>query len=226
MRRLNFAPITVIAGAILLTAPAFAQGAPASAPAAAPQPPKLTPLPPIRGVVASFEGGKLVVKTDSGDQSFTLDPKVRVVLVHRIDISEIKPGSFVATANVDQPDGSGVSTELRVFEGSLKGLGEGHGPMTDRAPGTMMTNGTVTSQVVSSPKGQSMDVGYTNKDGTKGVRRITVPTGMVITAWDPGSQDAIKAGLGIQVRAGKTDDGTVVVRFVLLSNTATPPPLI
>jgi hypothetical protein len=223
MRRLILASLAATASTILLTGVVLAQSAPASAPAA----PAMKPNPPFRGMVDSFSGDLLVAKDQHGAKNgFTLNQKTRIVLVHRIQVSEIKAGSFVATANVDQPDGSGRSTELRVFEGSLVGLGEGHGPMTDRAPGTQMTNGTVTSQVASTPRGREMDVGYTNKDGTKGVRHITVPRGMIITAWDPGSRDDIKPGRGVQVRTAVTPQGETRVTSVLISNSKLIPPLI
>ncbi len=229
MRRLILASLAATASTILLTGAVLAQASsPASAPAAAPAAPKLTPQPPVRGTVTSFSGDTLVVAAidNGGSKTFTLNDKTRIILVHRIDVADIKKGSFVATANVDQPDGSGVSTELRVFEGTLVGLGEGHGPMTGRAPGTQMTNGTVSSEVVSTPRGREMDVGYKNKDGTQGVRHITVPKDMIITAWDPGQRTDIQAGRGVQVRTATLPDGTVVTTGVLISNSALIPPLI
>lgn len=226
MRPIILASLAASASMFLLTGAVLAQSAPA--PASAPAAPQLKGLPPVRGTVASFSGDTLVVAVmdNGGSKTFTLNPKTRIILVHRIDVADIKKGSFVATANVDQPDGTGVSTELRVFEGTLVGLGEGHGPMTGRAPGTQMTNGTVTSEVVSTPRGREMDVGYTNKDGTHGVRHISVPPGMIITAWDPGQLSDIKAGNGVQVRAAQAPDGTIVTTGVLISNSTLIPPLI
>jgi hypothetical protein len=227
MRRLILASLALTASTILLSGGAFAQSAPSSAPASAPAP-KPTPLPVVRGHVASFSGDalKVDVMDNGGSKSFTLNDKTRIILVHRITLDEIKPGSFVATANVDQPDGSGVSTELRVFEGPLVGLGEGHYPMSGRPAGTQMTNGTVTSQVVSTPRGREMDVSYTNQDGKKGVRHITVPADMVITAWDPGSRTDIQPGRGVQVRSAQLPDGSVITTGVLISNSTLIPPLI
>ncbi len=42
-------------------------------------------------------------------------PGHTVNIMTPIDVSQIQPGSYVATANKTQPDGSGVSTELRVY---------------------------------------------------------------------------------------------------------------
>jgi hypothetical protein len=213
MRRLLIASISALAVATL-AAPVLAQPvSPPVAPAPAPAP-AMTPL-VLKGVVTAVDASSLTLKDDKGAAvTVPLTDKVRMIRVRKIELDAIQPGSFVATANVNQPDGSGVSTELRVFGPSLKGLGEGSGPMQD---GQNMTNGTV-KVVVGTPKGREMDVGYTDKKTGPGVRHITVPPGMVIYAWDLAEPGALKPGAMVEVRGGQTADGTMVIRGILIGD--------
>lgn len=220
MQRVLAASVAAALGALTLAAPAWSQPA-APAPAAAPA---LKPIPPVRGQVLAFDGRSLTVKDDAGaSRTFTVADGARIVRLKKIDPSAIQPGSFVATANVTQADGSGVSTEFRVFAPELKGLGEGHGPMNGEPAGTMMTNGTVSTQVTSTPRGREMDVSY-NGGGGHGVRHIVIPQTMTIREMSLADAAQIKPGVFVEVRAGATADGGLVARAVLLGENGQPPP--
>jgi hypothetical protein len=103
--------------------------------------------------------------------------------------------------------------------------------MTGEAPGTMMTNGTVSTKVVSTPRGNEMDVSYTNKCQAgqtehcgPGVRHIAVPADMKIFLWDKGDRSLVKAGAGVKVFAGQLPDGTIAARLVQVGPDGKTPP--
>lgn len=222
MRRILLASIATALGALALTAPAWSQSPQPAAPSQTA--PALKPIPPVRGQVVAFDGKSLTVKDDAGvSKTFTVAEGARIVRLRKIDPSAIQPGSFVATANVTQPDGSGVSTEFRVFAPELKGLGEGHGQMAGEPAGAMMTNGTVSTQVTSTPRGREMDVSY-NGAGGHGVRHIVIPETMTIREMSLGDLSQIKPGIAVEVRAGETADGSLVARAILLGENGRPPP--
>jgi hypothetical protein len=218
---------TLALAAAALAPAALAQPTTPAAPAAAPAPPAMKPV-VFNGVITGLDGMKLTVKDASGaSRTFDLNEKTRLIRVSPISLSDIKPGSFVATANNAE---TGVSSELRVFGPSLNHLGEGSYPMQD---GQNMTNGSV-KVVVSSPKGRELDVGYdpkctTNVDDAKckaGVRHITVPANMVIHAWDAVALAELKAGAAVSVRGGEpAAGGPAVVRAVFIGVNGQPPAL-
>ena len=108
------------------------------------------PAQPIRGDIVQREGSVLSVKTANGEQlAFELPASVRVSVRARSTLDSIKAGDFVATTAAPGPDGTLVSSELRIYPESMRGLGEGHHPMATR-PGSTMTNATVAS-VASAP---------------------------------------------------------------------------
>jgi hypothetical protein len=219
-RFLSISFCTLALGTTALAGTVLAQPAAPAAPAApAPQP--FT----VNGTVVSMDGMALTVKDASGKAvTVTLTPQTRLILVTKITADQIKPGSFVATANNAD---TGVSSELRVFGPALNGLGEGSYPMQD---GQNMTNGTVKT-VVTSVKGLQMNVGYDPKCTTNvddphckaGVRPITLPKDMVIHQWDKAETTALTPGRGVSVRGGVVGDAAPVIRAVLISSDSSVP---
>jgi len=176
------------------------------------------PAPPTRGVVATFSGERLVVKDAHGVmKGFTVAPDARFLRLRLIDPSAIKPGSFVATANVSQPDGSGRSTEFRVFAPALRGLGEGHGPMAGEAPGTMMTNGTVSAEVVATPRGREMDITYGDPKG-QGVRHVAIPEKVPIREMSVADRSEVKPGVAVEIRAEQAAGGPLTATAILIGD--------
>ena len=215
MKRILF---SAIAGAGLILMSDMAAAQPAAAPMAA-----LKPLPPSRGLIVALDSKTLTLKgPDGAKQSFAISDDTRILRLKKINPGAIKAGSFVATANVSQPDGSGVSTEFRVFAPALRGLGEGHGPMAGEAPGTMMTNGTVSAEVVSTPRGREMDVTYGGKGG-QGVRHIVIPPNVTIREMSLAARADLTAGAAVEIRAGQAANGALVARAVLIGENGQPP---
>src|SRR5499427_3259495 len=103
----------------------------------------------VRGAIEKVDGNTVVVKSaDGGDVTLTLTPNAQIVGVVKATLAEIKPGSFVGSAAMPQPDGSQKAMEVHIFAESQRGTGEGHRPW-DGAPNSTMTNGTVGATVTS-----------------------------------------------------------------------------
>src|SRR5579871_3109464 len=92
--------------------------------------------PPVAGVIQSFDGKTLSIKTAEGNViAATLAPDARIIMNVKKTVADIKPGDFVASGGTRGPDGKIHANEIRIF--TAPG-GEGQFPMSQ--PGQVMTN--------------------------------------------------------------------------------------
>lgn len=118
----------------------------------------------VRGTIDRIDGPIYVVKAVNGDElKVILGDNASVVGVVKASPSDLKPGSFVGVAGMQQPDGSHEAIEVHIFPESQRGSGEGHYPW-DLRPQSTMTNANV-EQIVTGVNGQTMTVRY--KDGER-----------------------------------------------------------
>jgi len=145
----------------------------------------------LEGTVTAVSDKVLTLSTADGT-SATVDllPNRTVTVSEPITVDQIQPGSYVATANKTQPDGTGVSVEIRVFPPSTPRFDVNRA--MDQS-GTMMTNGVVAT-AVSTDGGRRLTV-----DFGQGTRQITVPPGISITLNTPGSNDLVKPGIKLEI---------------------------
>lgn len=189
---------------------ALSGGALSAEPAAKP----VDPMKPVDGVVSSFSGGQAIVATRDGKSvRVNVTAKTRVIGSQPVDLSAIKPGAHVGTANRDQADGSGVSSEVHLFAEPPPGGG------TNRpwSGGAMMTMGAV-AQVSPSGDGRRMEVDYGAGRKTIVVSRAT-PVVLLSQTKDTA---LIKPGATVKF-AGKAEaDGSVTAVFVTVDVPAAP----
>lgn len=157
----------------------------------------------VHGTVEKLDGNVLTVKEGNGkDVHVTLTANVQVIGVEKASLAEIKPGSYVGSAAMPQPDGSQKAMEVHIFMESQRGTGEGHRPF--RVPNSTMTNGTV-GDTVTSVNGEALTVKY--KGGEK---KIVVPPGTPIVRYATGDKSELEPGAAITIiRAEKKPDGTL-----------------
>jgi hypothetical protein len=157
----------------------------------------------IRGTIEKVDGNTVLVKTaDGAEQTLTLTATAAIVGVVKASLAEIKPGSFVGSAAMPQPDGSQKALEVHIFAESQRGTGEGHRPFT--VPNSTMTNGTVGDMVSATGEG-TLTVKY--KEGEK---KIIVPPGVPIVRYEVGDRSEIKRGAHIvALNAVKKPDGSI-----------------
>jgi hypothetical protein len=172
----------------------------------------------LRGDIVSVDAQSLHMVTRGGKAvTLTLPADVQVAALAPISIDAIKPGSFIGSAALPQPDGTLRAQEVHVFPEAMRGTGEGHRPF-DLGPGSTMTNGTVGDVVVS--QGRTLKVAY--KGGEK---TIIVPPETPIVTYEPGSRSLLTAGAHVIVFANEAPDGALTATRVSVGKDGLVPPM-
>jgi hypothetical protein len=175
----------------------------------------------VRGTIDRIEGPVYVVKTrDGAEVKLTVtDNNPLFVAIVKSSMADIKPGMFVGSTGVTQPDGSQKAIEVHIFPESMRGTGEGHYDW-DLRPNTKMTNANV-EQTVAGTDGPILSVKY--KDGEKKV--LVTPETAVVT-FVAGSKDDLKPGIKVFVGAAKKQpDGTVQTSRITYGKDGLTPPM-
>ena len=222
--------IPAICATILFAAPALAQNAGVGGPA----------NPPAAGVVQSFDGKTLSIKTTDGAVvAASLAPDARITLSVKKTVADIKPGDFIASGGTRGPDGKIHANEIRIVAPG----GEGQYPMT--APGQVMTNATVKQVMTDATVKQVSGAGGTpvikltfHGAGAPGAANCTghaadapggpgkgcigetqfdVPANVAVVAIMPADASILKAGAKASVSLTKMPDGSdAAVRITVI----------
>ena len=168
--------------------------------ATAQQPPTLR----ISGMVASFDGHVLAIKSPKlGDVKVSLADNTAVFGVSKASLADLKPGAYIGVGAMPQPDGSQRAIQVTVFAEVQRGAGEGFRPW-DARPHSTMTNGAV-DQTVQSVDGPVLTVKYKG-----GEQKIVVPPDAKILAYSVSDTSELKPGAHVAVlRAVKKPDGSL-----------------
>src|SRR5271167_1713899 len=157
----------------------------------------------VAGTIDKVEGKTLYIKSASGPVTLTLADNAVIVARVKASAADIKPGDYVASGGVPQPDGTQKAVELRIFPESMRGNGEGHRPGWPGAPNGTMTNGGV-GQTVTSVDGPVLTVKL--KDGDK---KIIVGPGVPVSRLEVANKSELKPGVAVAAAAAtKKPDGT------------------
>jgi hypothetical protein len=168
----------------------------------------------VSGTVKSVAADNVVLTTPKGEVTIALTPQTRVMAQQKASSSDIKPGSYVATANQDGKEpNTGTSTELRVSEGGGRGVNR---PMNDS--GLTMTNGNVKS-VTRTAAGQVMDVEY---EAGK-TRRVTLPDSIAVQRMVTLDMTALKPGVSVNAMTSKGADGKDVANMIQIDSAGAQP---
>ena len=180
-----------------------------------------SPTQRIRGDVVALDGVHLQVRSRAGETlAVTLADNYAVNAVTKVDLTAIKPGTFVGVASMPQADGTLTALEVLVFPEAMRGTGEGHYPW-DLKPGSMMTNATVTTAgVVAQSGGHRMTLQY--KDGEK---TIVVPADAPIVTFEPGERAMLVPGAHVLLTAAKQPDGSLTAARVVVGKNGLVPPM-
>src|SRR5262249_62345527 len=80
----------------------------------------------LRGAIEKLDGHAVLAKSTNGEElRLKLVDKALVVAVVKASIAEIKPGLFIGSGAMPQPDGSQSALEVHIFAESMRGAGEG-----------------------------------------------------------------------------------------------------
>jgi Domain of unknown function (DUF5666) len=195
--------LAVALGIVLTGAPASAQNA--------------TPL-RIRGTIDALSGSTLAVTSHSGEKfSVALAADATVTVIAPSKLSDIKPGAYIGTAAMPQPDGSIVALEVQVFPESMRGVGEGQRPY-DLQPESTMTNATVGDVVGTT--GRTLTLKWQGKE-----TKLTVPPDVPIITYEPGTRAMLTPGAHVIVNGTKGADGALVATRIAVGKDGLTPPM-
>jgi hypothetical protein len=174
----------------------------------------------IRGTIESIDGPVYVVKNRDGTElKLTMTDNPLYVAIVKSTMADIKPGMFVGSTGMTQPDGSQKAIEVHIFPESMRGTGEGHYDW-DLKPNTKMTNANV-EQTVAGVDGPLLSVKY--KDGEK---KLQVTPETVVVTYVIGDKSDLKPGTKIFVAAGKKQpDGSVQAPRITYGKDGLTPPM-
>lgn len=174
----------------------------------------------IRGTIEKVEGAVVAIRSRSGEiVAVQLAPDAKVTAARKTTMAEVKPGSYIGTATMRQPDGSRRAMEVTVFPPAMAGAGEGSYDW-DLSPGSTMTNATVADLVATD--GHTMTLRY--KGGPD--QTVTVPADAPVVLLVPDSSMALlKPGASVFVVPTKANDGTLVAARITVGEDGTVPPM-
>jgi len=174
----------------------------------------------IRGTIERVEGPVYVVKNrDGAELKLTVTDNPLFVAIVKSTMADIKPGMFVGSTGMTQPDGSQKAIEVHIFPESMRGTGEGHYDW-DLKPNTKMTNANV-EQTVAGVDGPVLSVKY--KDGEK--KLLVTPETAVVT-YVTGAKDDLKPGTKVFVAAAKKQpDGSLQTPRITYGKDGLTPPM-
>lgn len=172
----------------------------------------------IRGTIEAVDGPVLTIAPrGGGTATVTLADDATVRTIAPADIRDIKPGSYIGSAAMPQPDGSLRALEVQVFPESMRGVGEGQRPF-DLQPGSTMTNAT--AGAVEGTDGRVVTLRY---QGTE--TRLVVPPDVPVITYEPGSRDQLTKGAHVIVSAVKGADGSLVSHAIQVGKDGLVPPM-
>ena len=172
----------------------------------------------IRGTIDAIDAGSISVTSLAGQMlKLSLASDTRIVAIVPFKLEDIKPGSFIGSAAMPQPDGTQRALEVHVFPESGRGRGEGHRPF-DLRPRSTMTNGTVGT--VSGTTTRSLTVMY--NDGQK---TIVVPADTPVVTFEPGTRAMLVPGAHVIVIGVEASDGQLSATRISVGKDGLVPPM-
>lgn len=172
----------------------------------------------LRGTIDAVNGNSMALTTRSGDKvTVAVSPDLVVTELAPVKLQDIKPGSFIGTAALPQPDGTERALEVHVFPESMRGRGEGHRPF-DLEPQSTMTNGTVGA--VTGSTDRTLMVNYQGGNTT-----IVVPPDTPVVTFGPGSRAMLVPGAHIILFSTRASDGEVTAKNISVGKDGMVPPM-
>lgn len=189
-------------------------------------------LPPMRVVVVAVTPSAVTVADANGNTAgvqgpIAFAPGLVVLDVVPGSLATVKPGSYIGTAAIKQPDGTYRAIELQIFPPALAGTGLGTHNWNLK-PKSTMTNGTVrgltsaggTVGTVTSHGDTTLQV----NDGT-GEKTISLPAGAPVVQFVPGQIADIKPGAHALMFVSRTPEGKLVASRVNVGLNGLVPPM-
>jgi hypothetical protein len=182
----------------------------------------------IRGTIVTVAADSLDLTARDGNKiEVKLSPDVKVTDIVATQLSAVKPGSYVGTAAVREPNGQYRAMELQVFPESMRGIGLGTRPW-NLTKASSMTNGTVGAMTQTNGSvgniGGGGDMTLTVNDGS-GTKTVLVPATVPVVTYEPGSIAELKPGAHVILFAQKDSEGNLTTSRVQVGKAGLTPPM-
>jgi hypothetical protein len=174
----------------------------------------------VRGTIERVDGPLYVIKSrDGAELKVALADNALVVAIVKASLADIKPGQFVGSTGMPQPDGSQKAIEVHIFPEAMRGTGDGHYPW-DLQTDSTMTNANV-EESVAGVDGQTLTLKY--KTGEK---KIMVTPQTAVVTYNPGDRSELKPGTKIFIGAAKKQpDGSLLAPRINYGKDGLTPPM-
>jgi len=172
----------------------------------------------VRGTITKVVGTYITVRMASGRKlliAVASDAPLSFVVPARFE--DIRKGSYIGTAAMDQPDGTLRALEVQLFTEDLRGLGQGHHPW-DLQPGSTMTNGTVAK--VTGEAGRTLTVAYYGGEQT-----VVVPPGVPVVTYAPATTADLVPGARIVASVEPSTAGVLRAKRIVIGAHGMMPPM-
>ncbi len=162
----------------------------------------------VAGTIERVEGNTIYGKAANGSAIILkLADKVAITAVSKATFADIKPGDYVGTGAMPQPDGSQKAVELRIFPRPQADGGHYYEGWYG-APNGTMTNGFVQPAMVGATSAGGGEPSIVVKY-PQGEKRIIIPANANVVRNSFGSKDDLKAGAAFRAQAAtKQPDGS------------------
>ncbi len=174
----------------------------------------------VRGTIVNVAGDAMQVKETNGNSvTVHLAQNAKIVAVTKASLADVKPGTFIGTAAMPQPDGRLQAMEIHIFPESMRGTGEGNRAW-DAGPGSSMTNGTV-GQEVNKMEGNTLTVKYRGGD-----KAVTVTPSTKVVALLPADRNDLKPNEKVFIPAPTpAGNGSFKANRVTIGKDGVAPPM-
>jgi hypothetical protein len=171
-----------------------------------------------RATVDAVTADSVSLTSRTGEKlNVALTDKTGFAAIVPIKLEDIKPGSFIGSAAMPQPDGTQKALEVHVFPEAMRGTGEGHRPF-DLQPASTMTNGTVGA--VTGSVGRTLTVSYQG-----GEKTIVVPPETPVVTYEPGTKVLLVPGAHVILMGTRAEDGKITATRISVGKDGLVPPM-
>jgi hypothetical protein len=178
----------------------------------------------LNGTIERVDGNTIYAKGRDGSEiTLKLADNAAVTAVLKATVADIKPGAYIGSGAMPQPDGSQKAVEVHIFARPQADNGH-HYAGWDGAPNGTMTNGFVEpTGTVGAALADAGDPSFLVKyhDGEK---RIVVPANAHIVRYADGNKDDLQVGAPFRAQtAAKQTDGTYTTSSISVGKDGTRP---
>jgi len=168
----------------------------------------------IRGVIASFDGETLSVRTREGETVAIAMPKdARVATTKPFTFADIKPGMVLGVTTVRRANGATVAIDVRPIPATAN---LGLSPF-DLQPESTMTNAVIEAAVADAAS-RELTLNYKT-----GVVKVLVPPDTPMSQAAPGGLEDLKAGETVFVAARAGEGGKLTALRAQVSKDGVKP---